>query len=207
MKSGKLITFEGIDGSGKSTQILMLAEKLIAAGNEVIVTREPGGSPGAEEIRNMVLKGDKGRWSTETELLLFTAARRDHLERVIEPAIAAGRHVLSDRYVDSTRVYQGVGRGELRRKVDILHTQMIGREADLTFVIDIEPEVGLDRAVARTGDEKRFESFGLELQDRLRRGFLDLARECSERVVLVDGNRPKDKVAADIHNVIKEMPL
>ncbi|MCY3984629.1 MAG: dTMP kinase [Roseovarius sp.] len=207
MKSGKLITFEGIDGSGKSTQILMLAEKLIAAGNEVIVTREPGGSPGAEEIRNMVLKGDKGRWSTETELLLFTAARRDHLERVIEPAIAAGRHVLSDRYVDSTRVYQGVGRGELRRKVDILHTQMIGREADLTFVIDIEPEVGLDRAVARTGDEKRFESFGLELQDRLRRGFLDLARECSERVVLVDGNRPKDKVAADIHSVIKEMPL
>ena len=207
MKLGKLITFEGIDGSGKSTQILMLAEKLIAAGNEVIVTREPGGSPGAEEIRNMVLKGDKGRWSTETELLLFTAARRDHLERVIEPAIAAGRHVLSDRYVDSTRVYQGVGRGELRRKVDILHTQMIGREADLTFVIDIEPEVGLDRAVARTGDEKRFESFGLELQDRLRRGFLDLARECSERVVLVDGNRPKDKVAADIHSVIKEMPL
>ncbi|MCY4291032.1 MAG: dTMP kinase [Roseovarius sp.] len=207
MKLGKLITFEGIDGSGKSTQILILAEKLIAAGNEVIVTREPGGSPGAEEIRNMVLKGDKGRWSTETELLLFTAARRDHLERVIEPAIAAGRHVLSDRYVDSTRVYQGVGRGELRRKVDILHTQMIGREADLTFVIDIEPEVGLDRAVARTGDEKRFESFGLELQDRLRRGFLDLARECSERVVLVDGNRPKDKVAADIHSVIKEMPL
>ena len=199
MKFGKLITFEGIDGSGKSTQISILAEKLIAVGNEVIVTREPGGSPGAEEIRNLVLKGDKSRWSTETELLLFTAARRDHLECVIEPAIAAGNHVLSDRYVDSTRVYQGVGRGELRHKVDILHSQMIVREPDLTLLIDIEPEVGLSRAKARAGDEKRFESFGLELQNRIRRGFLRLAREYPERIMVIDGNRSKDKVADDIY--------
>ncbi|MCR9140141.1 MAG: dTMP kinase, partial [Alphaproteobacteria bacterium] len=111
---GRFITFEGIDGSGKSTQARLLAEHLRAAGHPVDLTREPGGSPGAEEIRRLVLEGDPDRWSPETELLLFTAARRDHLERVIDPGVAAGRVVISDRFADSTRMYQGLGRGDLR---------------------------------------------------------------------------------------------
>ena len=125
------ITFEGIDGSGKSTQARRLAAALEAEGRPVVLTREPGGSPGAEEIRRLVLEGDPARWSAATELLLFTAARRDHLERLIAPALAEGKIVICDRFVDSTRMYQGLSRGDLRAEVDALHRLMIGREADL----------------------------------------------------------------------------
>lgn len=198
-RSGTMfITFEGIDGSGKSTQARLLAEHLRARGHEVVLTREPGGSPGAEEIRRLVLEGDPERWSAETEILLFTAARRDHLERVIEPALAAGKVVISDRFADSTRMYQGLSRGDLRGVVDRLHALMIGREPDLTFVIDMDPDLGLARARARNGTEERFEDFGADLQRKMRAGFVALAAEFPGRCRVIDGNRPAETVAAEV---------
>jgi len=192
------ITFEGIDGSGKSTQARKLAEALCASGHDVIRTREPGGSPGAEEIRALVLQGDPDRWSAKTEILLFTAARRDHLERTIEPGLAAGKVVICDRFADSTRMYQGLTRGDLRALVDDLHRLMIGREPDLTFLIDIEPEVGLARAKGRQGHEERFEDMGLAMQARMRAGFLQLSQEFSSRFRVIDGNRAPEAVAAEV---------
>lgn len=198
MTKGRFITFEGIDGSGKSTQSRTLKASLEAAGHDVILTREPGGSPGAEEIRNLVLTGEPDRWSAETEILLFTASRRDHLEKTIEPALAAGTTVISDRFADSTRVYQGATRGDLRGKVDQLHSLMIGREPDLTFIIDMDPEVALTRGLARNSGEDRFEDFGLPFQETLRHGFLSLAQSFPDRCVLINGNRSPDVIAADI---------
>ncbi|WP_417807446.1 dTMP kinase [Thioclava sp.] len=192
------ISFEGIDGSGKSTQARTLAESLRARGLDVVLTREPGGSPGAEEIRRLVLEGDPDRWSAQTEILLFTAARRDHLERVIEPALAAGKVVICDRFADSTRMYQGLSRGDLRALVDQLHTLMIAREPDLTILIDIDPAVGLARAKGRQGSEERFEDFGLGLQQKMRAGFLDLAREFAPRFAVIDGARTSEIIAQDV---------
>lgn len=197
------ITFEGIDGSGKSTQARLLAETLRAGGHDTILTREPGGSPGAEEIRRLVLEGAPDRWSAETEILLFTAARRDHLERTIEPALAAGKVVISDRFADSTRVYQGLSRGDLRATVDQLHKMMIGREPDLTFLIDMDPAQGLARARGRQGHEERFEDMGLDLQHRMRAGFLALAAEFRLRCRVIDGARPPEVIAAEIAAMAK----
>jgi len=201
-KPGLFITFEGIDGSGKSTQARLLAEALTAEGRSVRLTREPGGSPGAEEIRALVLEGDPDRWSAETEILLFTAARRDHLERTILPAMAAGQIVICDRFADSTRMYQGLSRGDLRGKVDALHRLMIGREPDLTVLIDMDPDIGLARAKGRQGHEERFEDFGPELQHRMRAGFLALAAQEPGRFRTIDGNRPMPEVAADVRAAV-----
>ncbi|WP_299636835.1 dTMP kinase [uncultured Ruegeria sp.] len=202
-KAGLFLTFEGIDGSGKSTQARMLAEHLRAQGHEVVLTREPGGSAGAEEIRSLVLEGDPDRWSAETEILLFTAARRDHLERTIEPALAAGKVVICDRFADSTRMYQGLSRGDLRKLVDQLHSLMIGREPDMTLLIDMDPETGLARAKGRQGTEERFEDFGPELQKKMRAGFLALADEFPDRFHIVDGNRDMDSVAQDVTEIVQ----
>ena len=204
--AGLFITFEGIDGSGKSTQARRLAETLRAQGREVVLTREPGGSPGAEEIRALVLEGDPDRWSAETEILLFTAARRDHMERTILPALAQGRVVICDRFADSTRVYQGISRGDLRALVDQLHSLMIGREPDLTLLIDMDPETGHARALARRGHEERFEDFGPGLQKKMRFAFLKLAyEEGATRFRVIDGNRDADAVADDVAAAVAQI--
>ena len=198
MTAPRFISFEGIDGSGKSTQAKRFAAHLEAAGRPVLLTREPGGSAGAEEIRQLLLTGDPDRWSAETETLLFTAARRDHLEKTIEPALAAGKTVVCDRFADSTRVYQGATRGDLRAMVDALHALMIGREPDLTFIIDMDPEVALKRGLARRSGEDRFEEMGLAFQETLRHGFLALAHANPSRCVVIDGNRTPEQIASEI---------
>ena len=200
--TGLFISFEGIDGSGKSTQARLLADHLRDLGHDVVLTREPGGSPGAEEIRALVLQGDPDRWSARTEILLFTAARRDHLERTIQPALDAGKIVICDRFADSTRMYQGLSRGDLRGIVDELHSLMIGVEPDLTVLIDMDPTQGLSRALARQTVEERFEDFGEELQRAMRKGFLDLAQEYAQRFVTINGARGIDDVAADVQQVV-----
>ncbi|ABG32951.1 dTMP kinase [Roseobacter denitrificans] len=202
--TGFFITFEGIDGSGKSTQSKRLAAHLRASGHEVVETREPGGSPGAEEIRALVLQGDPDRWSAETEILLFTAARRDHMERLILPALADGKIVICDRFADSTRMYQGLSRGDLRQVVDTLHELMIGREPDLTVLIDMDPAIGLSRALSRQTADERFEAFGEDLQTRMRAGFLALAQEFKARFRLVDGGRDADSVAAEVIKIVDQ---
>ncbi|WP_371153767.1 dTMP kinase [Jannaschia sp. 2305UL9-9] len=196
------ISFEGIDGCGKSTQSRHLAERLGSRGQPVVWTREPGGSPGAEEIRRLLVEGAPGRWSAETELLLFTAARRDHLERLIDPALARGDWVITDRFADSTRVYQGATRGDLRATVDRLHSLMIGREPDLTLVLDVDPEAALSRGLARRSGEDRFEDFGLPFQHKLRAGFRALARDLPGRVHLIDGSGTPEDVAARVDAIL-----
>ena len=192
---GGFISFEGIDGSGKSTQARLLTDALRGLGLPVTLTREPGGSPGAEDIRRLVLQGDPDRWSPQTEALLFTAARRDHLEKTIRPALARGEVVITDRFADSTRIYQGL-RGDLAA-VNSLHDLMIGVEPDLTFLIDIDPALGHHRAVARAGLEQRFEDMGLDLQTAMCAGFLDLAARHA-RFLVIDGSGSLEAVAADV---------
>jgi dTMP kinase len=199
--SAKFITFEGIDGSGKSTQARHLSDQLQALGRQIQLTREPGGSAGAEEIRRLLVEGKPGRWSAETEIPLFTAARRDHLERRIEPALAAGQTVISDRFADSTRVYQGATRGDLTQIVDDLHSMMIGREPDLTFVIDMDPEAALSRGLARSSGEDRFEDFGLAFQQKLRAGFLALAKRFAARCHVIDGSQTADSIADSVLSI------
>ena len=201
-EAGWFISFEGIDGCGKSTQARRLAETLRAEGAEVVLTREPGGSPGAEQIRRLLVEGEPDRWSAETEILLFIAARRDHWERTIAPALAAGATVITDRFTDSTRVYQGCTRGDLTALVDRLHALMIPRQPDLTLVIDVDPATALARADARAGAETRFERFGPGFQSRLRAGFAALAEAEPDRVRLVDGSGSEAEVADRIRATV-----
>ena len=206
-QTGLFVSFEGIDGSGKSTQSKRLAAHLRSKGLDVVETREPGGSPGAEEIRALVLQGDPDRWSAETEILLFTAARRDHMERLILPALAEGKIVICDRFADSTRMYQGLSRGDLRATVDSLHNMMIAKEPDLTLLIDMDPNVGLNRALARDTGDARFEAFGEDLQTKMRAGFLALAQEFPDRFRVIDGARDAESVAEDIAALVDEALL
>ena len=203
--SGKFISFEGIDGCGKSTQAKILSEELIICGHKVLLTREPGGSDGAEEIRNLLLTGNTDRWSAETEILLFTAARRDHLERTILPALKNGIAVICDRFSDSTRVYQGVTRGDLRNLVDQLDSAMIPRQPDITVLIDLDPTISLARAIERSNNEARFEDFGVEMQIKLREGFLTLAHEFPNRFMVIDGSRNEAEVAENISKRLHEI--
>ncbi len=194
---GRFVTFEGVDGAGKSTQLRRLAAALGGEGVATVETREPGGSPGAEAIRALLVDGAPGRWSAETELLLFTAARRDHLERVIGPALARGETVLCDRYVDSTRAYQSAGRGADRALIDDLHARLIGRDPDLTLILDIDPDAALARGLAAGGAE-RFEGFGPAFQRRLGEAFRAIAAAEPQRCALIDASGDPDAVAARI---------
>ena len=200
---GYFISFEGIDGSGKSTQIQKLAKFLKGRDFDVVITREPGGSKGGEEIRNLLLQGNVDRWSAETEILLFTAARRDHLEQIILPALEEGKIVICDRFTDSTRMYQGMRGVNLRNLVDTLNEKVIKFDPDLTIVIDINPEISLKRAKSRKTVEERFEDFGADLQMKMRKGFLELAKEFSNRIEVVNGQQSIDNLAKDICSLVK----
>ncbi len=198
--TGFFLTVEGIDGAGKSTQARMLAGRLRMLGREVVETREPGGAPGAEEIRRLLVEGDPERWSPETETLLFTAARRDHVERVVEPALVRGAVVLCDRYIDSTRAYQGAGAPEQRDLVNLLHRLTIGLDPDLTLIFDLDPAAALERARHRVSGlaEDRFERKGVAFQARLREEFLAIAAAEPARCALIDAARPPDAVAGQV---------
>ncbi|MGB0635420.1 MAG: dTMP kinase [Paracoccaceae bacterium] len=202
MEKGLFITLEGIDGSGKSTQANALKKTLNKNGNIAILTREPGGSVGAELIRKLLVEGDPDRWSPETEMLLFTAARRDHFEKTIRPALEKGKIVISDRFADSTRVYQGATRGDLRALVDQLHQLMIGYEPDLTLIIDVDPQESLARGLARGSGEDRFEDFGLDFQKKLRQGFLKLGHDFDNRCKIIDGTRSVEDISSEILTLV-----
>ena len=202
-EKGFFISFEGIDGSGKSTQIQRLGKYLETLGFDVIITREPGGSVGGEQIRNLLLQGAVDRWSPETEILLFTASRRDHLERIILPALDNGKIVICDRFTDSTRMYQGMRGPSLRNLVELLNEKVIKCDPDLTIIIDINPETGLTRAKSRKTVEERFEDFGVDLQVKMRQGFIELSKEFSNRIKVVNGQQSVDELAHDICTLVK----
>ncbi len=185
---GCFISFEGGEGSGKSTQIKLLADILGSNKIDVVLTREPGGSKGAEEIRELLVKGESGRWDGITELLLLYAARRDHVERIIKPAIKAGKWVLCDRFSDSTMAYQGYGYELGREKILKVHEASLGEfQPDLTMIIDIPVDIGLKRALSRRDGEDRYESMDISFHQRMRNGYIDIAKSDPSRVKVVDG--------------------
>jgi dTMP kinase len=203
MTRGRFITFEGGEGTGKSTQVRLLAQHLTKLGADVVLTREPGGSPSAEEIRSLLVTGAADRWSPLAETLLFYAARVEHWRQVIEPALARGAHVICDRFADSTMAYQCYAGGLDKRIVDELHRLTMGNaEPDLTIVLDIPVDEGLKRAAARHDDETRFERKGREFHERLRTGFLEIARLAPKRCAVVDGSRAIETVHADVRAVV-----
>jgi dTMP kinase len=203
MARGRFITFEGGEGGGKSTQVKRLARALEAAGIAVSVTREPGGAPGAEEIRKLVVEGAPERWDALTEALLMTAARREHVMRTIEPALAAGRWVISDRFADSTMAYQGYGRGVDRAALTALRTLAVGMLApDLTLILDLPVALGLARAHQRRGHELRFEAMDQDFHERLRQGFLAIAAAEPARCIVIDATAPVETVERAVADAV-----
>lgn len=203
--AGIFITFEGGEGTGKSTQIKRLAERLRTFGREVLVTREPGGTPEAEAIRELLVSGDVGRWTAKAEALLNYAARESHLDRVIRPALVRGAIVLSDRFMDSTRAYQGYAGDCDMAFIDALEQTIVGAtRPDLTLIFDLDPEAGLARARGRndTAAEDRYERKGLAFHRRLREGFLDIARRQPQRCRVVDTSADVDAVSARVWELI-----
>lgn len=204
-KRGRFITFEGGEGTGKSTQIRRLSAALEKRKIPHIVTREPGGSPGAEEIRALVLRGDPGRWNPLTEALLFYAARADHTERTIKPALDEGKWVLCDRYSDSSYAYQGGGRGLARETVRRIEAIAIDDfKPDLTLIFDMPVEIGLKRSINRAGNsETRFEEMDVAFHERMRKTFLDIARRAHERCVVIDAGKEVDEVSEAVLRTVK----
>jgi len=199
---GRFITFEGGEGAGKSTQLRRLAARL-APGREVVATREPGGSPGAESIRDLLVNGAADRWSPVTETLLMYAARRDHVERVITPALARGAWVVCDRFADSTRAYQGAAGGTDPLLISSLETYVLaGVRPDLTLILDLPTEAGLARAGGRGDAESRFQSKGVAFHERLRAAFLDIARAEPDRCAVIDAAQDEDTVAAAVWEAV-----
>jgi len=204
---GYFITFEGGEGSGKSTHAKRLAQRLRQLGIEVVLTREPGGSPGAEIIRHILLSGAGKPLGPETEAILFAAARDDHVRTVIRPALVAGKWVVCDRFIDSTRVYQGALGNVDRKLIRSLERVTVGAAMpDLTFVIDVPPNIGLARAKHRRGESKpdRFEAEAEEFHEALRKAYGALAEEEPGRITVIDGRPPRDVVAETIWRVVTE---
>jgi dTMP kinase len=196
----RFIVFEGGEGAGKSTQIQRLADALRARGQDVVTTREPGGSPGAEDIRSLLVSGDVARWSPETEALLINAARMDHLDRTIRPALAKGQWVICDRFADSTMAYQGYGMGVDRTYLEELRKRVVRRdEPGLTLIFDLPVEVGLSRAVA----SQRYEKMGRAFHDKLRSAFQDIAASKDGRKrVVIDAGKTQDEVARQVLDAV-----
>ena len=205
MAQGRFITFEGGEGAGKSTQLKRLVARLEGQGLGVVATREPGGSPGAEDIRALVLRGEPDRWSPVTETLLMYAARRDHVERVIRPALSKGAWVVCDRFADSTRAYQGAAGGADPGLIAALEHHIVeATRPDLTLIFDMPVDEGLARAHARAGAEMRFESKGRAFHERLREGFLAIAREEPQRCAVIDATGSVDEVAARVWAAVQD---
>jgi dTMP kinase len=197
--TGRFITLEGGEGTGKSTQTKRLAAALEKHGIRVITTREPGGSPGAEEIRGLLVHGEPGRWDALTETLLVYAARADHVKRTIGPALLADKWVISDRFTDSTYAYQGAGRGlprEIIRRIDSVVLDDF--RPDFTLILDLDIETGLKRAGVRGGQEQRFEKFDRDFHEKLRQAFLDIANRNADRCTVIEAGQSEDEVAAAI---------
>jgi dTMP kinase len=204
---GHFITFEGGEGSGKSTHAATLAQRLKERGIDVVLTREPGGSPGAEIIRHIILSGIAKPLGTETEAILFAAARDDHVRNMILPALEAGKWVICDRYIDSTRVYQGaLGKVDPKLIRGLERVTVGGAYPDLTFVLDVPAKVGLARAKTRRGEEAadRFEAESAEFHEQLRLAYRALGEAEPERIVLVDGRAPRDVVAERIWSAVEQ---
>ncbi|HEX2591356.1 MAG TPA: dTMP kinase [Rhizomicrobium sp.] len=204
-KAGRFITLEGGEGAGKSTQAKRLVEALAAKKIDAIITREPGGSPGAEQIRKLLVEGEPGRWDALTETLMMFAARTDHVARTIKPALADGTWVICDRFTDSTYAYQGAGRGlprEVIRRIESVALQEF--KPDLTLILDLPVEVGLERANARRGKETRFEKFDLDFHKTLQTAFRDIANRAPTRCSVIDASGSLDDVAALILKAVKD---
>ena len=201
--SGIFITFEGGEGAGKSTQIARLADRLKANGREIVLTREPGGTPQAEQVRGLLVSGDTARWSATAEALLNYAARDSHLQHVVRPALARGAIVLCDRFMDSTRAYQGYAGDFDMGLIDALEASVVGAtRPDLTLIFDLDPAAGLARARGRADTEDRYERKGLAFHQRLRDGFLDIARMDPARCKLVDATQPVDAVSGAVWAIV-----
>lgn len=196
MQRSRFISFEGGEGTGKSTQLRLLVERLRRQGVDAIATREPGGSPGAEALRALLVQGDPDRWSSLSEALILYAARADHLERTIRPALARGAWVVSDRFADSTRAYQGAGGSLSAEFIGVLEGEIVAAtRPDLTLILDLPPEAGLARAGRRGGAEQRFEGKGLAFHQRLRTAFLEIAAREPSRCAVIAADAPEQAVA------------
>ncbi len=203
-RSGKFITLEGGEGGGKSTQIRRLAAALKGWVDEVVLTREPGGSPGAEQIRGLLVDGAVHRWDSITETLLHFAARRDHLVSTVQPALARGAWVISDRFADSTLAYQGYGHGVDKRDIAELYRICVGDlKPDLTLILDLPVETGLARAAGRGGGEDRYERMDRDFHERLRQGFLEIARAEPQRCAVIDAWLGEDEVHDQITAAVR----
>ena len=201
---GRFITLEGGEGAGKSTQIQVIKDYLQFRGNDVVVTREPGGTSEGQEIRNLLVSGDIDKWSPLSETLLILADRAAHLERIIRPALAEGKYVVCDRFFDSTKAYQGVAGGLGLDVIHNLQQPVLGTTLpDVTLLLDIDPEKGLRRAQER-GGELRFESKTLAYHRTLRNAFLDFAAQEPDRIFVIDADRDVEAVSADILAVLDE---
>lgn len=203
MTRGRFITLEGGEGAGKSTQALVLVERLRATGLEVVHTREPGGTPHADQVRALVVEGGADKWSPIAETLLMNAARADHLEQIIRPALERGAWVVCDRFADSTRAYQGAGGGVSPKVIATIEEAVVGADRpDLTLIFDLPVEVGLERAFGRGLFETRFESKGVEFHRRLRQRFLEIAEAEPDRCVIVTAAAEPDVVAKAVWDAV-----